>query len=74
MADKTEFPESLKPSTLAQFIISQFLSSSPMWGSVLTAQILESVSELVSPSLSSPLPVYILSLILYDCLPFFLKK
>ena len=45
----------VKRLTLAQVMISQFVSSSPMSGSVLTAQNLESASDSVSPSLSAPL-------------------
>ena len=40
--------------TSAQVVISQFLSSSPMSGSVLTAQSLEPASDSVSRSLSVP--------------------
>ena len=39
----------------AQVMISQFVSSSPVSGSVLTAQSLEPASDSVSPSLSGPL-------------------
>ena len=42
--------------TLAQVMISWLMGSSPMSGSVLTAQNLESASDCVSPSLSLPLP------------------
>ena len=42
---------SVKHLTLAQVMISQFESSSPTSGSVLTAQSLEPVSDSVSPSL-----------------------
>ena len=42
--------------TLAQVMISRFVGSSPVSGSVLTAWSLESVSDSVSPSLSLPLP------------------
>ena len=42
--------------TLAQVMISQFVSSSPVSGSVLTAQRLEPASDSVSPRLSLPLP------------------
>ena len=41
--------------TLAQVMISQFVNSSPMLGSVLTAQSLEPAPDSVSPSLSAPL-------------------
>ena len=40
--------------TLAQVMISQFVSSSPVLGSVLTAQSLEPASDSVSPTVSSP--------------------
>ena len=40
--------------TSAQVIISQLASSSPVSGSVLTAQSLEPASDSVSPSLSAP--------------------
>ena len=40
--------------TLTQVTISQFMSLSPMLGSVLTAQSLEPASDSVSPSLSAP--------------------
>ena len=43
--------------TLAWVVISQFVSSSPMLGSVLIAQSLEPASDSVSPSLSAPLPL-----------------
>ena len=38
--------------TWAQVMISGFLSLSPSWSSVLTAQSLEPASDLMSPSLS----------------------
>ena len=41
--------------TSAQVMISQFVSSSPSLGSVLTAQSLGPASDSVSPSLSVPL-------------------
>ena len=44
----------VKSPTSAQVMISRFLSSSPMSGSVLTAQSLEPASDSVSPSLSAP--------------------
>ena len=47
--------QSVKRPTSAQVMISQFVSSSPMMGSVLTAQSLEPVLDSVSPSLSAPL-------------------
>ena len=46
--------QSVKRLTLAQVMISQFVSSSPVSGSVLTAQILEPASDSESPSLSAP--------------------
>ena len=46
--------QSVKRPTSAQVMISQFVSSSPTSGSVLTAQSLEPASDPVSPSL--PLP------------------
>ena len=42
--------------TSTQVMISQFMSSSPVLGSVLTAQSLETALDSVSPSLSLPLP------------------
>ena len=47
--------------TSAQVMISQFVSSSPASGSVLTAQSLEPASDSVSPSLC-PSPTHALSL------------
>ena len=47
--------------TSAQVTISQFVSSSPALGSVLTAQSLEPALDSVSPSLSAP-PLLMLSL------------
>ena len=44
--------QSVKGPTSAQVMISQFMSSSPVSGSVLTAQSLEPASDSVSPSLS----------------------
>ena len=46
--------QSVKRLTLAQVMISWFMSSSPVSGSVLTAQSLEPASDFVSPSLSAP--------------------
>ena len=46
--------QSVKRPTLAQVMISQFVSSSPVSGSVLTAQSLEPASDSVSPSFSVP--------------------
>ena len=43
--------------TSAQVMISQFVSSSPAWGSVLTAQSLEPALDPVSPSLFAPPPL-----------------
>ena len=48
--------QSVKLPTLAQVVISRLVSSSPAWGSVLTAQSLEPASDSVSPSLSAPPP------------------
>ena len=45
--------QTVKRLTLAQVMISWFMSSSPMLGSVLTAQSLEPASDSVSPSLSA---------------------
>ena len=47
--------QSVKCLTFAQVMISQFVSSSPALGSVLTAQSLKPASDSVSPSLSLPL-------------------
>ena len=44
----------VKGLTLAQVLISQFVGSSPVSGSVLTAWSLERASDSVSPSLSAP--------------------
>ena len=46
--------QSVKRPTLAQVMISGFMSSSPTLGSVLTAQNLEPASDSVSPSLYAP--------------------
>ena len=54
--------QSVRHPTLAQVLISQFVSSSPASGSVLTAQSLEPVLDSVSPSLSAPPPAHTLSL------------
>ena len=55
--------QSVEPPTLAQVMISQFVSSSPVLGSVLTAQSLEPASHSVSPSLSlCPFPAHAVSL------------
>ena len=53
--------QSVKLPTLAQVMILQFVSSSPVSGSVLTAQSLGPVTYSVSPSLSAP-PLLILVL------------
>ena len=45
--------QSVKRPTLAQVMMSQFVSSSPALGSVLTAQSQETVLASVSPSLSA---------------------
>ena len=44
----------VKHPTLAEVMISWFLGSSPVSGSVLTTQSLEPASDSVSPSLSAP--------------------
>ena len=49
--------QSLKCPTLAQVMISGFVSLSPTSGSVLTAQSLEPALDSVSPSLSAPLSI-----------------
>ena len=54
---------SIRHLTSAQFMISQFMSSSLTSGSVLTAQSRESTSDSVSPSLSVP-PLHMLCLCL----------
>ena len=59
--------QSVKRPTSAQVMISQFVSSSPTSGSVLTAQSLEPASHSMSPSLSAP------SLLML-CLSFSLKN
>ena len=48
--------QSAKRPASAQVLISQFVGSSPMSGSVLTAQSLEPASDSESPSLSAPPP------------------
>ena len=53
--------QSVERLTLAQVMISWFVGSSPVSGSVLTAQSLEPASDSVSPSLSVP-PQLMLSL------------
>ena len=52
--------------TSAQVMISQFVSSSPTSGSMLTAQGLEPASDSVSPTLSAP-PLHTLCLSLPLC-------
>ena len=55
--------QSVKRPTSAQVMISWFVSSSPVWGSVLTAWSLEPASDSVSSFLSAPpLLVFCLSL------------
>ena len=61
--------QSVKPLTSGQVMISQFVGSSPLLGSVLTAQSLEPASDSVSPSLAVPPPFTLcLSLSLSLCL------
>ena len=48
--------QSVKRLTSAQVLISQFVSSSPMLGSVLTAQSLDPALDSVSPSLFASVP------------------
>ena len=54
--------QSVERPALAQVMISRFVSSSPVLGSVLTAQSLDSALDSVSPSLSARPPVHTLSL------------
>ena len=49
--------QSVKHPTLAQVMISQLVSSSPVPGSVLTAQGLEPALDSVSPSVPAPPPL-----------------
>ena len=56
--------QSVEHPTSAQVMISQFMSSSPTSGSVLTAQNLEPASDSVSPSLSDTPPSCSVSLCL----------
>ena len=49
--------QSVKHVTSVQVIISRFVGSIPLLGSVLTAQSLEPASDPVSPSLSAPPPL-----------------
>ena len=51
----------VKQTASAQVMISWFVGSSPILGSVLTAQSLEPASDFVSPSLSAP-PLLVLCL------------
>ena len=53
--------QSVELLTSARVMISQFVGSSPTWGSVLTAQSLEPASDSVSHSLSAP-PLLMLGL------------
>ena len=55
--------QSVEHPTLARVMISQFVSSSPVSGSVLTAQSLEAALDSVSPCLSAP-PLLMLCLFL----------
>ena len=67
--------QSIKRPTLAHVMISQFVSLSPVSGSVLTSQSLEPASDSVSPSLSAPpLLMLCLSLSLSVSVFFNLKK
>ena len=59
-------PQSVKRLTSAQVVISQFVSSSPVSGSVLTAWSLEPASDSVSPSLSAP-PLFTLCVCVCVC-------
>ena len=67
MTRGTWMAQSVKCLTSAQVMILQFVSSSLVSGSVLTAQSLDPASDSVSPSLSAP-PLLIL------CLPLSLSK
>ena len=53
--------QSVNLPTLVQVMISRFMSSSPIWGSVLTAHSLQPASGSVFPALSAP-PLLTLSL------------
>ena len=55
--------QSVECRTSAQVMISRFVGSSPVWGSVLTARSLEPASDSVSPSFSDH-SVFSLSLFL----------
>ena len=59
--------QSVEGPTSAQVLITQFVSSSPAPGSVLTAQSLEPTSDSVSPPLSAPPPLTL-------CLSLFLNN
>ena len=55
--------QSVEHATSAQVMISELVSLSPVWGSVLTAQSLEPASDSVTPSLSlCPSPAHVLAL------------
>ena len=54
--------QSVERLTLAQVMISQFVSLSPVSDSVLAAQSMEPASDSVSPPLSAPPPTRALSL------------
>ena len=54
--------QSVKPLTLAEIMMSQFVGLSPMSGSVLTAQSLVPASDSVSPFSLCPSPSHALSL------------
>ena len=53
----TQVAQSVKRLSVAQVMILRSMSSSPLLGSMLTAQGLEPASESVSPSLSAPPPL-----------------
>ena len=57
MKESTWVVQSAKHPTSAQVLISQFVTSSPALGSVLTAQSLKPASDSVSPSLCVPTPL-----------------
>ena len=65
--------QSVKRLTLAQVMISRFLSSSPASGSVPTAQGLEPPSDSVSPPLSTP-PMLMLCLSIVNVKKIKIKK
>ena len=66
--------QSVKHLTLAQFMISLFVSLSPKTGSVLTAQSLEQALDPVSPFLSALSPACVRALALSLSLPLSLSK